>query len=430
MTRQYLNIFMLTKILSNKHIHLGAFIFFYLFLIYEYIVFIIPFFGDKGFMMVPEIEKIIIGTLLFILLSIKLFVLRQPSHFIYALSLFAAMGFCIPSIIMYQFGGITLLIPLFAIVFVLFLTSNYLNTPSIKSINIKFKDQKYILLILTVLLIIPFVLTYGISFNKSVFSFGKEIYEVRAAAKLHSNIFTSYFFGPLTKVLLPSLIIYGLLRKNKLLWISGIVLMLYIFMINPHKSVFLSIFVVLAFYFFKDYRAKAGTMVLGIVFLLVATTIFTKFTGNILPESIFVRRMFFLPVYISDHYFTFFNNNHIYLSHSILNPLMEYPYSLDPAMLMGDHIYNNPLTSCNTGIIGDGYMNFGIIGCIVFTFITAIVLRFLDALNMHHSFFGISFLFLVLFLNSAFFTILLTHGGLFYILIGIFFFKNTNSELK
>ncbi|MDD4217742.1 MAG: hypothetical protein PHZ24_10465, partial [Bacteroidales bacterium] len=111
-------------------------------------------------------------------------------------------------------------------------------------------------------------------------------------------------------------------------------------------------------------------------------------------------------------------------------PFMEYPYSLDPAMLMGNHIYNNPLTSCNTGIIGDGYMNFGIIGCFVFPFLTAIILRFLDALNMHHSFFGISFLFLVLFLNSALFTILLTHGGLFYIFIGIFFFKNTNSELK
>ncbi len=429
MTSQF-NSLMLAKLLSNKHIHLIAFIFFYLFLIYEYIYFVIPYFEDKGFMMVPETEKIIIGVLLFTLLSIKLFLLRQPSHFIYALSLFAAMSFCIPSIIMYQFGGITLLIPIFAIVFIIFLTSRFLNIPSVKSIHIKFKDQKYILLILTILLIIPFVVTYGINFNKSVFSFGKEIYEVRAMAKLHSNIFTSYFFGALTKVLLPSLIIYGLIRKNKLLWISGIILMLYIFMINPHKSVFLSIFVVIAFYFFKDYRAKAGLMVLGIIVLLLATTVFTKFTGNILPESIFVRRMFFLPVYISDHYFSFFHNNQIYLSHSMLNPFMEYPYSLDPAMLMGNHIYNNPLTSCNTGIIGDGYMNFGIIGCFVFPFLTAIILRFLDALNMHHSFFGISFLFLVLFLNSALFTILLTHGGLFYIFIGIFFFKNTNSELK
>ena len=70
MTRQF-NSLMLAKLLSNKHIHLIAFIFFYLFLIYEYIYFVIPYFEDKGFMMVPETEKIVIGVLLFAFLSVK-----------------------------------------------------------------------------------------------------------------------------------------------------------------------------------------------------------------------------------------------------------------------------------------------------------------------------------------------------------------------
>ncbi len=418
---------MLTRILSNKNIHTIGFILFYAILLYEYFFFVLPFFNDKGFNLDIVLEKAILGFILLGILTIRIFVIKQPSGFIYILSVFAGMGLCIPSIIMYQFAGTTVFIPILSIIFIFFLTSKYLNFPQIKSINLKFSDQKYLLFGITLIMIIPFFLTYGFTINKNVFSFGSAIYEIRANAKLHSNIFTSYFFGQLTKVLLPSLIVYGLLRKNRLLWISGIVLMLYIFMINPHKSVFLSIFVIIAFYFLKDYYSKAGLMISGIIGVLFLTFIFTKTTGNILPESIFVRRMFFLPVYISDNYFTFFNDNHVMLSHSIFSPFFDYPYDLDPALLMGDYIYNKPETSCNTGIIGDGYMNFGIFGSMVFAFIAAIIFRFLDSLHMHHSFFGLTFLYLVLFLNSALFTSLLTHGGLFFMLIGLFFFKNTNN---
>ncbi len=417
---------MLTKILSNKNLHLIGFLLFYIILTYEYFSFIIPYFEEKGFILDIVFEKSVFGFIVLGILIIKIFFIKQPSGFIYTLSIFVGMGFCIPSIIMYQFAGITIWVPLLSTFFVIILTSKFLNFPHIKSINLKFSDQKYILMGLTIIMIIPFISTYGLNINKNVFSFGSEIYDIRASAKSQSTILTSYFFGQLTKVLLPSLIVYGLLRKNKLLWITGIILMLYIFMINPHKSVFLSIFVVLAFFLFKNYYSKAGLMISGIIGVLILTFIFTKTTGNILPESIFVRRMFFLPVYISDNYFTFFNDNHVMLSHSILSPFFDYPYDLDPAFLMGDYIYNKPGTSCNTGIIGDGYMNFGIIGTIIFSIIAAIILRFLDSLNMHHSFFGISFLFLVLFMNSALFTILLTHGGILFMIIGLFFFKNTN----
>ncbi len=417
---------MLTKILSNKTLHLIGFILFYIVLTYEYFYFVVPYFEEKGFTLTPGFEKIIIGFIVLSVLIVKTFFIRQPSEFIYTLSIFVGMGLCIPSIIMYQFSGITIWIPVLSTFFVILLTSRYLKFPQIKSVNLKFSDQKYILLGLTILMIIPFFYIYGFNINKNVFLFGSEIYDIRASAKSQSNILTSYFFGQLTKVLLPSLIIYGLLRKNKLLWITGIVLMLYIFMINPHKSVFMSIFVVLALFLFKDYYSKAGLIISGIIGVLFLSIIFTKTTGNILPESIFVRRMFFLPVYISDNYFTFFKDNHIALSHSVLSPFSDYPYSLEPPFLMGKYIFNKPETSCNTGIIADGYMNFGIIGAIVFSFIATIILRFIESLNMHHSFFGITILFLILFMNSALFTILLTHGGILFIIIGVFFFKNTN----
>ncbi|MDA3909730.1 MAG: O-antigen ligase [Bacteroidales bacterium] len=354
----------------------------------------------------------------------------KASDFMYVLSLFAAMGFFVPSLIMFQLAGTTVYIPLLSLLFIFFLNWKYLTIPSIKSVRVRYQEQKIILITLSILMLIPFVKAYGFSINSSVLSFGNELYEVRAEARLHSNIFTAYLLGPLTKIFLPSLIIYGLIKKQKLLWIIGTVFMLYLFLVNPHKSVFLSIIVVFIFFYFKDYKAKAGLMLIGFLLVFAGTLIFSRTSGNILPESIFVRRLFFLPVYISDYYFSFFQDNHIYLSHSFLGPLIDYPYHLGPTLLMGEQIYQNPETSCNTGIIGDGFMNFGIIGSIIFVFIAAIFLKFLDSLRMHHSFFGLSFLYLVLFMNSALFTTLLTHAGLLFILLGIFFFKNTNTASK
>jgi len=419
---------MLSTLLSNRYLHIICFITFYTVLILEYIFFVHVNFELNGFVLVPDILNIIIGLILFFILLIKLFVLPTSSSFIYILSIFVGMGFFIPSLIMFQLAGTTPLIPLFALLFVFLLNCKYLTMQGIKEPRFRYREQKYILIGLSVLMLIPFIKAYGFSINSSVLYFGNELYDVRAEARQHANVFTGYLLGPLTKVFLPALIIYGLIKKQKLLWIIGTVFMLYIFFVNPHKSVFLSIIIVFIFFYFKDYKAKAGLMLTGFLFVIAITIIFSQITNNILPESIFVRRLFFLPVYISDYYFSFFQGNHIHLSHSFLSPLFDYPYHLEPSLLMGKYIYQNPETSCNTGIIGDGFMNFGIIGSFVFIFIASLFFKLLDALKMHHSFFGLTFLYLVLFMNSALFTTFLTHGGLLFILLGIFFFKNTNLE--
>ena len=201
-----------------------------------------------------------------------------------------------------------------------------------------------------------------------------------------------------------------------------------IFAANPHKALFLSIFLIVAFYIFDNYKAKAGLILSGILFLILASIIVSITTGNILAESIFVRRMFFIPVQICNGCFDFYNGNPIYLSHSVLSNFSDYPYSVEPAFLMGDYMFGKPNMSCNTGIIADGFMNFGHIGSILFVMVTAVIIKFIESLNIDKTYFGIIIAFVMLFLNSALLTSLLTHGGLFFILILMFFLKDTDHD--
>ena len=420
---------MKAELISNNILHLLMFVCFYLVMLYEYFDFVVPLYATaNNFVLSYGTTTICVGFVMLFALMVRLFVNKSISDFSYAISMFVAITFAVPSIIMYQFGNCTIFAPIYSLLFVYAITSKYIVIPKFRIKTVKEKHKLPVLILLSIIMLIPFVLTYKFNINAKSFTFGSELYEARAAAKSAGNIFTSYLMGPLTKVVLPIAIILGI--KEKKLWMSaiGILLMLYIFAVNPHKALFLSIFLIVAFYFFDNYRSKAGLILSGILILISTSLIVSATTGNILAESIFVRRMFFLPVQICNYCFDFYDGNPIYLSHSVLSSFSDYPYSLEPAFLMGDYMYGKPGTSCNTGIIADGFMNFGHIGSILFVMITAVIIKFIESLNIDKTYFGIVIAFVMLFLNSALFTSMLTHGGLFLLLILIFFMKDTDND--
>ncbi len=404
------------------------FVCFYIVMTYEYFSFVAPLFTANNFVLSFSPTTINVGFLMLFILMLRLFVNKKVSEFSYAISVFVSITFAIPAIILYQFGNCTIYAPLYSILFVFALTSKYIVIPNFNIKTVRDKHKLPTLLLLSIIMLIPFVLTYKFNINTKSFSFGSELYEARAAAKSAGNFFTSYLAGPLAKVMLPLVIILGI--KNRKIWISiiGIIIMLYLFAVNPHKALFLSIFLIIAFYFFDNYKAKAGLILSGILILIFLSIAISALTDNILAESIFVRRLFFLPVQICNYCFDFYEGNPIYLSHSIFSSFVDYPYSLDPAFLMGDYMYGKPGTSCNTGIIADGFMNFGHIGSILFIMVTAIIIKFIETLKIDKAYFGIVIAFVMLFLNSALLTSMLTHGGLFFILILMFFLKDTDHD--
>ncbi|MBO4232481.1 MAG: hypothetical protein J5862_04525 [Bacteroidales bacterium] len=418
------------QLLGNKKAHIAMFFVYYVLMTVEYWNFVCRNFPHLHFHWTCSAVTVVCGFLLLAALAFLIFKLKPSSSFAYALSVFVAVLFCVPAIIFFQFGNGSIFPCIYSLLFTFLISSSLIKIPTFPSPVVPQRFQVPVLLVLALLALIPFVVVFGFDVNFNVFSMGLEIYDVRAAARARTTTLTAYLFGPLVKVLLPLLLVYGVARKKWLVVAFAAVAMLYIFLVNPHKAVFLSLFLVLIFCLFDDYNLKAGFILFGVVLMVAASALVTLVMGNILPESILVRRMFFVPAQLSSVYFSFFENNHIYLSHSVLKHFFDYPYELDPPHLIGWYMYGRTNVSCNTGFIGDGYMNFGHFGALLFTLGTAVVFRFFESVKMRPLFFGVVLLTLFTFLNSAFLTSLLTHGVFFFMLIALFFLKTDNDFEK
>lgn len=410
----------LYKQLQNRTGHLIVFVLLYALLLVEYVRFVYANYWSKGFELSVRPVNIIIGLLLVALATLWLFVWGRGdgSHakaadggYMYVLSLFVAVVFFMPSVVMYQLGGTTIWLPVYSLLFVFLLSAPFLQLPELRLRKVPNSVQVWLLPALALSMVIPFVVAYRANIDWSVFAMGSNTYDVRAAANVKSNVLTAYLLGPLVKVVLPLLVVYGLKQKRPVICGLGIMLMLYIFAVNPQKTILISVFVVLSFYFFDSYKAKAGVLLYGLLAVCVISASLNLLTGNLMVESIVVRRMFFIPVQVADCYFSFFSGSPLLLSHSFLGVIFDYPYTLEPANLIGYEMYGRAVTHCNTGVIADGYMNFGHVGALLFVVIAAALVRCLESLKLDHDYMGLSLLFVFTFLNGALFTTMLTHGG-------------------
>ena len=432
------------KLLKNKILHVGILILLFAILEYRYFSFVHEFHEYNKFIFKFVLHKFIIAKFLF-LISLSFLFFKQ-SKFIYVITILFNLFFFIPNAIMCIYADAPIIISLLILLFLFLLSSNvenifiklFKNSNSYKRVGtlkdkIKFitkfiplqisaNKKLLILSILALLFLIPFIITYGFNIDFRIFTFGEVIYEIRKQTVAKSNIFTNYLYSPLRLFLLPVIIIFSLKYKKWLYLIFSIIALLYLFAIIPQKGTFFALVIVFGFYFFKNYFSKLNFFFAGIVSVLIITIIFTEKFDIYMPESILIRRLFFVPALLNNAYFELYNGNHIYLSHSIFKHFIEYPYALEPVFWVSEE-YFGVMSSCNNGIVSDGYMNFGIIGSIVNIIVAVFIFKFFDKLNISARFFGIFFLILQLFISTALLTSMLTHGIWLAFIISIFFLK-------
>lgn len=404
--------------------HVVPFQLFYLFLLLEYWRFVYANYAHQEFYRFSiDPLPIITGLLLESIVVALLFFFKHGNSRLYAFGMVVALFFCLPQIVMYQFGSTAIYGSLYAILLLFFITYAPLRIPTLRLPRVSVKVLRWLLPAITVLALVPFVFTFGIPKNLSVFSMGEVIYDVREGFVARSNWLHGYLLGPLTKVLLPILIVFGLCNPKGRWWmlLLGMVAMLYVFLINPEKSIFFSIGIVVLCSLFRSYYNKAGALLYSLLGVGVAVSLLNLLTGNLMAESIAIRRVLFVPALLTDKYFSFFNHSPLMLSHSVLGHWIQYQYYADPSRLMGDVLFGvEAATNCNTGIIADGFSNFGHVGALFFVALAAFVIHLMDAADADSHFFGLPFLTLFTFLNSALFTTMLTHGGLM-CLLALFF---------
>ncbi|POY35788.1 hypothetical protein C3K47_13600 [Solitalea longa] len=381
----------------------------------------------EGYRLDSSPERIIIGKI--IVLSVLAFItLKSLSPFIYTMLMIINLFILFPNVVLFEnmdaqpeiLFGILLL----EISIVFFSAFRY----PISVNQVRIDKRIKVLLIIILISIVPFLIIYRFDFNFRNLLF-EDIYDTRFEAREKRTFFTGYAYSVLTKVIIPVFLIFTIYYKKYLFTLVGIILLVYLFLCGAHKGVLLGALLILAFYFLEYYKKLA--IVLGVFLVAILLCYYLKEkNGNVELESIVVRRTFFLPAYLNICYFEFFADNPMRLSHSILSPIYQYPYPVEPTNMIGWHYFNNIKSGANNGVVSDGYMNFGIPGEIIFCVITGWLVAFFDSLNISHKFGGLFIYFIVTINGSALFTLLLTHGGIVLVLVGLYFLQNTQEEFE
>lgn len=214
-------------------------------------------------------------------------------------------------------------------------------------------------------------------------------------------------------------------------------LSLFLFLITGHKVFFFCPILLLFLLYFISRKRLLQLSLMSLVGIILFSLILHKLNVTDLPASLFIRRALFVPARVSFSYYDFFSNNQLtYLSQSKMSfGLIENPYAspnMSIANMMGSIYAGNPMTSMNTGIMGDAYMNFGLAGVLIFSFLLGLFLNLADSISRKCNIYvaiGAIIIPLLKLLNGAFFTVMLT-GGLLFALFVIWLYCNVADKFS
>src|SRR5690606_9435669 len=118
----------------------------------------------------------------------------------------------------------------------------------------------------------------------------------------------SYLNSWVSKVFSLSIMAYFLLKKNYYYFIFFLAIQIFFFGVSAHKSVLFSPLIIIGIYFYLSRTKSLATFPLGFSVLISLCLATFYIYNDIILSSIFIRRMFFIPSYLSFEYFNFFQD--------------------------------------------------------------------------------------------------------------------------
>ena len=390
---------------------------------YQYTHFVAAHYGYMGFeALAMGWSYKLYGGVIFLLSSFFFLVIK--SRFIFTVSAVIQLFFMVPNIIFWMNTGSNGVV--ISLTFILLLVMNFggFDFKRIRTIPLAISEQALVLTVLSLALLVPLFSAFSIHWNLDLFKFGSAIYDIRKEADLSSHPVVGYIFSPYVKVLIPLLIGFGMVNKKASLSLIGLGLMLIVFLMSPHKSIFFGALVVVLFALLPTHRVQLSAL-LGAIICLTLTGMFLEGKGVLEVSSLLVRRVFFLPAYLNSCYLEFFAGENLYYSYGFMRHFMDYPFELEPAKLIGQAYFDSAKTNANNGILSDFVINLGYAGAFLGMVIIGLIFKFFDALDIHPKYFGLFFVFIFTLLSSGFTVVMITHGGMLLIVLSYFILSGT-----
>lgn len=381
----------------------------------------------RGFVAVNDLNRILLSAFLFLATTgATFFATRDSMH--NALMCLVLVLNLYPSLILYSFH------PEFSFEILFGYLMMFVCAYLAKFVRLKIaapildpKKYSWFIAIAVIITLLPYFYLYlpHLNFRNLLLI---DIYESRYEQIEVSNRYTSYTYSLLTKFLIPSLLIIYIAKKDYLQVAFQSAILLFLFLCGAHKAVLFSLFMIFLFYF-GDYDKKVNRFLGLLVSLLLIAQIEYLVSGSVFAEGVFIQRTFFLNSLLDIFYFDFFSDTKLYWSGSFFKSFLSYPYDVEPSYIIGREYFNAPEMQANNGIISDGFINFGSWGVMINVLIFTTILLFVRSLGMSHHFFGIVFILIVTFRNSALSTSLLTHGVILFIVYSQFVLRNSSQKL-
>ncbi|MDP4933257.1 MAG: hypothetical protein NWR30_00960, partial [Salibacteraceae bacterium] len=285
--------------------------------------------------------------------------------------------------------------------------------------SISSKVRNNLLVALIIVLAAFMIYDFGIIPKLASFSLGEAQYAIRSQVRSSTSLISAYSFSLVSQYALPFIILTYYKAKRRNLAFAFTFLLVYLFMLNPHKTVLFNMFVMLILFGGLTYRTKLYSLMAALLVLSILGRIESQFAleGKGWIESLYYRRFLLLPARLNTCFLEIFQDRPIQLSHSILRHWFDYPYRLQPPYLVCEYCLGSAEGHANNGLFSDGFMNFGWLGAISWSLGLGFLLNFLSALKIPAHYALLDFIFLNFLKSTAVFTAMLTHGGWFYLLL-------------
>tara|TARA_B100001996_G_C18671849_1_gene597026 strand:+ start:963 stop:2261 length:1299 start_codon:yes stop_codon:yes gene_type:complete len=279
-----------------------------------------------------------------------------------------------------------------------------------------------------------FFTIFGTTINFNLFNLlGQELYIAREdVAVLLSDLgLVNYIISNTHNVLLPFLLGYSLFYRKFLLIFLTIILYVYLFLVTSYKMILFAPILILVSYFVlfrKESNFKAFTLTYFkylITFLFISIVIDMALEYSLI-NILVIRRMFFLPVLISEKYYEYFSiNGFTYFSDvSIFSNLSLFPFKYDLPAVIGGYYFAEG-NWANTNFLADSYTKLGIFSSLLYIIIIRIFMALIDfsgSNKPHFISYSCVIIPLVSLTNSSLTTTIFTHGLLGSLLL-IFFIR-------
>ena len=365
------------KILEKKYIFIFSGIIFKFILEYTYIYFVNPIYAHAGFNLDISFIKYLEGWLIYLLfLSFTPHMIQKTSDFVINTLFFS---FLAPLLVFYSLSN-AVKTHLYVILIGVLIIYLLRNGKKFKFFTLKHGHVYAFLLCILGIAFVSSWLVFSGGLNFFNLDFTK-VYAFRSDVGAVINVGLMGYLNSWTfKVFGPFLLIFFL--HSRLYFFASLVFLIHIFWfgISSQKSVIFYPFVILFVYVW--FKKNKGSSIIPIAYTLVILISYIYFLifDNILPGSLFIRRVFFVPSFLTFTYYEFFSNEgYIFWSDSITSKFIEYPYNLGTAKLIGEYIGTN--SNANNSFLSTGYMHAGIAGVILYSIIFTLIIRLYDSIN-------------------------------------------------